>query len=106
MEDNFTHASTLFLRDILCHLSPLLKTAQCSLRNIPFDCRQSWEAAETERIAWFNDPDVKLAALVATLGIDLDADAKAKLETAIVYALEKMDEKVNSHLMETISVVS
>lgn len=103
MEDNFTHASILVLHEMLCHLSPLLTAAQCSLRTIPFDFWMSWEAAETERVAWFNDPGVKLAALVSRHGIALDAEATSKLETAIVYAIEKMDDKINSHLMETVT---
>jgi len=106
MDDNFTHASILLLREMLFQLSPLLKAAQCSLRTIPFDFWQSWEAAETERVAWFNDPGVRLSALMSAHGIVLDAEAAEKLETAIVYALEKMDEKVNSHLMESVSEVS
>jgi len=42
---------------------------------------------------------------MAQHGIDLDDEAKGKLKTAIEYSVEKMDEKVNSHLMETVSEV-
>ena len=56
-------------------------------------------------MAWFNDPDVQLTALISRHSIALDAEAKLKLETAFFYAIEMMDDKINSHLMETVSEV-
>jgi hypothetical protein len=57
-------------------------------------------------VPWFNDPEVKRDELKSKHDIDLDAEAKEKLTTAITYAVEKMDEKVNAHLMETVQDVS
>jgi hypothetical protein len=104
MGDSFTHAAIVVLHELLHDLAPLLKASQCSVRTIPFDFWQSWEAADAGRLAWFNDPEVKLAALMEQHNINLDVEARAKLETAIVFTLEKMDEKVDSHLMETVAV--
>jgi hypothetical protein len=105
MADVFTNAAIAVLDALLSDLAPLLGAVQCTVRTLSFDFWQSWDAAETERVSWFNDPDIRLAALMDEKGIVLDSEARAKLVTAIEYTIEKMDDKVDSHLMETFTEV-
>lgn len=106
MADVFTLASLIVLHELLSDLGPLIKASQCHVCTIPFDFWDSWDSAETNRVSWYNDPEIKLDALMAQHGIHLDAEARTKLVTTIEYAVEKMDEKVDTHLMETCVEVS
>lgn len=104
MADVFTNAAIAVLDALLSDLAPLLGAVQCTVRTLSFDFWQSWDAAETERVSWFNDPGIRLDALMDEKGIVLDSEARAKLVTAIEYTIEKMDDKVDTHLMETFEV--
>jgi hypothetical protein len=50
-------------------------------------------------VSWYKDAGIKLDALMEQHDIELDSEARDKLITTIDYAIEKMDEKVDSHLM-------
>ena len=78
--------------------------SQSSVRKMPFDFLVSWEAYAQQRESWFRDPELKLAALLAANNVVIDADAQTQLVNAIVPALEKADEKIDNHLMESTSV--
>jgi hypothetical protein len=106
MDDVFTRASIIVLHELVKDIEPLLIASQCSVRTLPFDFWHSWDAAETIRISWYKSAGIKLDSLMTERGIELDTAAREKLVTTIEYAVEQMDEKVDSHLMEITSEVS
>jgi hypothetical protein len=100
MNDKFSKGAVLVSYALLKDLYPLLISTQANPRRIPFDFWVNWDAAATYRESWFNDTDVKVAELLAKNNTVLDDEGFARLVNATVRALEAMDNKVDSHLME------
>ena len=100
MRDTYTQAVVCVVHDIMKDAKPLLLASQLSSRRLPFDFWSSWDNWDQYRTLWFNSTDTMVAMLLQSKGIKLDAGGTTQLVTAVTYALEKMDDKINNHIME------
>ena len=80
---------------IIKDAKPLL-ASELRSRRLPFDFWSSRDNWDQYLALWLYSTDT-MVAMLQSEGIKLDAGRTTQLVTAVTYALEKMDDKINNH---------